>query len=61
VRLPSHGVSLKDIEREALIQALERSQWVQKEAAAHLDISPRVMHYKLKTHGITPPKRSSRR
>lgn len=61
VRLPPHGVSLKDIERDALIQALQRTNWVQKDAAAHLDITPRVMHYKLKTHGITPPRGSSRR
>jgi DNA-binding NtrC family response regulator len=61
VRLPSTGVSLKDIEREALIQALQRTNWVQKDAAAHLDITPRVMHYKLKTHGIIPPRRSPRR
>lgn len=61
VRLPPGGVSLKNIEREALIQALKRSNWVQKDAAAQLDISPRVMHYKLRTHGITPPRRSPRR
>jgi DNA-binding NtrC family response regulator len=61
VRLPPSGVSLKAIEREALLQALQRAHWVQKDAAAHLDISPRVMHYKLKTHGITPPKRTPRR
>ena len=61
VRLPPNGVSLKAIEREALVQALQRTHWVQKDAAAHLDISPRVMHYKLKTHGITPPRRSPRR
>jgi DNA-binding NtrC family response regulator len=61
VRLPPHGIALKDIEREALVQALQRTNWVQKDAAAHLDITPRVMHYKLKTHGITPPRRSNRR
>ena len=61
VRLPPHGVSLKDIERDALIQALQRTNWVQKDAAAHLDITPRVMHYKLKTHGITSPRGSPRR
>ena len=61
VRLPPNGVSLKAIEREALLQALQRTSWVQKDAAAHLDISPRVMHYKLKTHGITQPGRSPRR
>jgi len=61
VRLPPSGVSLKAIEREAILQALQRTHGVQKDAAAHLDISPRVMHYKLKTHGIIPPKRSPRR
>jgi DNA-binding NtrC family response regulator len=61
VRLPPNGVSLKAIERDALLQALQRTGWVQKDAAAHLDISPRVMHYKLKTHGITPQRRSPRR
>jgi putative transposase len=61
VRLPPHGIALKELEREALLQALRRANWVQKDAAAHLDISPRVLHYKLKTHGITPPKRSHRR
>jgi two-component system response regulator HydG len=61
VRLPPNGVALKDIEREALLQALQRTNWVQKDAAVHLDITPRVMHYKLKTHGITPPRRSTRR
>jgi two-component system, NtrC family, response regulator AtoC len=61
VRLPPNGASLKAIEREALLLALQRTYWVQKDAAAHLDISPRVMHYKLKTHGIAPPRRSPRR
>jgi DNA-binding NtrC family response regulator len=61
VQLPPNGASLKAIEREALLQALHRTCWVQKDAAAHLDISPRVMHYKLKTHGITPPGRSPHR
>lgn len=61
VNLPAHGASLHDIEREALLQALQRTHWVQKAAAAHLDISPRVMHYKLKSHGITHPKWTKRR
>jgi DNA-binding NtrC family response regulator len=60
VRLPPDGISLKDIERQALLQALQRTNWVQKDAARHLDITPRVMHYKLKIHGITPPRRSHR-
>ena len=60
VRLPPNGIALKEIERAALLQAMHRANWVQKDAATHLDITPRVMHYKLKTHGITPPKRPNR-
>ena len=61
VRLPPHGTSLREIEKEALLQALEGANWVQKKAAARLDISPRVMYYKLKSHSITHPKWSKRR
>jgi two-component system response regulator AtoC len=61
VNLPPHGIALREIEREALLQALQRANWVQKEAAARLDISPRVMHYKLKSHGITHPRWARRR
>jgi DNA-binding NtrC family response regulator len=61
VRIPPRGIALEEIERQALMQALERTGWVQKAAAAMLDISPRVMHYKLKTHGITHPKWGRRR
>jgi DNA-binding NtrC family response regulator len=61
VKLPPRGASLREIERQALLQALQRTNWVQKDAAVHLDISPRVMHYKLKMHGITHPRWSRRR
>jgi two-component system response regulator HydG len=61
VNLPLDGISLRVIEREAILQALERTNWVQKKAAARLDISPRVMHYKLKSHGITHPRWAKRR
>ncbi|MBI3326933.1 MAG: sigma-54-dependent Fis family transcriptional regulator [Nitrospinae bacterium] len=61
VKLPSRGVSLKEVERQALLQALQTAKWVQKDAAAILDISPRVMNYKLKTHSITHAKWLKRR
>ena len=38
--------------RQALIEALKMSNWVQKDAAELLSISPRVMNYKIKTLGI---------
>jgi len=52
VKIPPTGVPLEDIERHALVEALKMSNWVQKDAAELLSISPRVMNYKIKTLGI---------
>ena len=46
VKIPPTGVPLEKVEREALIQALKMSNWVQKDAAALLSISPRVMSHR---------------
>jgi len=56
VRIPPAGIPLAEIERRALIEALKMSNWVQKDAAELLAISPRVMNYKIKTMGITLPR-----
>jgi transcriptional regulator with GAF, ATPase, and Fis domain len=50
------GIPLEDVERHALIEALKMSNWVQKDAAELLAISPRVMNYKIKTLGIEFPR-----
>jgi DNA-binding NtrC family response regulator len=52
VKIPPTGIALEEIERQALIEALKMSNWVQKDAAELLSISPRVMNYKIKTLGI---------
>jgi DNA-binding NtrC family response regulator len=52
IKIPPTGIPLEDIERLALIEALKMSNWVQKDAAELLAISPRVMNYKIKTLGI---------
>ena len=52
VKIPPTGIPLDEIERQALIEALKMSNWVQKDAAELLSISPRVMNYKIKTLGI---------
>jgi DNA-binding NtrC family response regulator len=52
VKIPPTGIPLEDIERQAIIEALKMSNWVQKDAAELLSISPRVMNYKIKTLGI---------
>ena len=53
--LNSRGTS-GEIERQALVEALRMSNWVQKDAAELLCISPRVMNYKIKTLGIELPR-----
>ena len=56
VKLPPTGVALEEIERQALVEALRMSNWVQKDAAELLHISPRVMNYKIKVLGIELPR-----
>ena len=52
MKIPPTGIPLEEIERQAIIEALKMSNWVQKDAAELLAISPRVMNYKIKTLGI---------
>jgi Nif-specific regulatory protein len=56
VKIPPSGIALEEIERNALVEALKMSNWVQKDAAELLSISPRVMNYKIKTLGIEFPR-----
>ena len=56
VKIPPTGIPLEEIERAALIEALKMSNWVQKDAAELLAISPRVMNYKIKTLRIEFPR-----
>ena len=56
VRIPPTGIALAEIERQAVVEALNMSNWIQKDAAELLAISPRVMNYKIKTLGIELPR-----
>ncbi|HEY3383245.1 MAG TPA: sigma-54 dependent transcriptional regulator [Vicinamibacterales bacterium] len=56
VRIPPVGIPLEEIERRAIVEALKMSNWVQKDAAELLSISPRVINYKIKTLKIEFPK-----
>ena len=55
VKIPLSGLALGDIERDALIEALKMTNWVQKDAAELLSISARVISYKIKMLKIEPP------
>jgi hypothetical protein len=55
VRVPPEGYPLDWIERDAVIQALEHSHWVQKDAALLLGVSTRAMNYKIQRFNLQPP------
>ena len=48
--------SLNDIERASVIAALEKSLWIQKDAAETLGISKRALNYKIKKLGLKHPR-----
>jgi len=55
---PRLGVAdrrLDEVEKQAILDALAQTNWVQKDAAGLLGVSPRVLNYKIKTHRITHP------
>jgi DNA-binding NtrC family response regulator len=43
-------------EKEMILDALRKNDWIQKEAALSLGISKRVIHYKIMKYGITHPR-----
>ncbi len=53
--LPAGGLSLKEVEKNLILQALERTGWVQKDAARLLQISRRVMQYKIGKYNLKSP------
>jgi DNA-binding NtrC family response regulator len=59
--LPEEGVDLDELEKSFVVQALERTDYVQKEAAKLLNVSSRVLNYKIKQFGITHSKWSQNR
>ncbi len=56
----SQGHSLHDLEKDRLIQALERNNWVQSRAAKELGITMRQIGYKIKKHALEELVRTGR-
>jgi DNA-binding NtrC family response regulator len=50
---PAGGISLGEVEKKLILKALECSDWVQKDAAALLRLTPRSLNYKIQKHSIT--------
>jgi len=48
--------NLKELEKEAVLEALEKTNYVQKDAAKLLGISKRVIHYKIQQFNIKHPR-----
>jgi two-component system NtrC family response regulator len=57
VRLPDEGYSLEQLEREVVVDALERNSWNQAAAARFLKIPRHTLIYRLEKFGITPPEK----
>ncbi|MDI6783955.1 MAG: sigma-54 dependent transcriptional regulator, partial [bacterium] len=55
-RIPPEGISLKEVEKQLILQALEMSHWIQKDAAKLLGLSRRSMNYRIEQYGITHPR-----
>lgn len=54
---PANGeLRLKEAERRLIVEALEKANWVQKEAAKLLGISQRAINYKIQVFQISHPK-----
>ncbi len=51
--LPAEGVSMREVERELVLEALRRTGYVQKSAAELLGISRRKLNYMIQRMGIT--------
>jgi len=54
-QLPDEGFSLEEFEKQLIIQAMERSQWVAARAARRLGLSYKTLQYRLEKFQIKPP------
>ncbi|GLI39508.1 sigma-54 dependent transcriptional regulator [Geobacter hydrogenophilus] len=59
IKLPDDGYPLEELEREVVVQALERNAWNQTAAARFLRIPRHTLIYRLEKYGITVPGHSA--
>jgi two-component system NtrC family response regulator len=55
INLPDEGYSLEQLEREVVVQALERNGWNQTAAARFLRIPRHTLIYRMEKYEISPP------
>ena len=54
--LPAAGIDLLEVERGLVVQALEQSRWIQRDAAGLLRMSRRKLNYRIRKLGLTHPR-----
>ncbi|MEJ5368441.1 MAG: sigma-54 dependent transcriptional regulator [Bryobacteraceae bacterium] len=52
IELPPQGISLENVERSLILEALRRSDWNQSQAARLLDISRKTLIYRMEKFGL---------
>ena len=52
IDIPAAGLDLEAVEKMLIVKALEKTGWIQKDAAHLLHISARTLNYKIKKHDI---------
>jgi two-component system NtrC family response regulator len=57
ISLPDDGYSLEQLEREIVLEALERNNWNQTSAARFLRIPRHVLIYRMEKYGIMTPEK----
>jgi len=58
ISLPEEGYSLEQLEREIVVEALERNDWNQSSAARFLRIPRHVLIYRMEKYGIVQPEKA---
>ena len=55
LKLPDEGIDLEEVEKEILLQALEKNQWNQSRAARYLNLSRKTLIYRMEKFGLAEP------
>lgn len=59
LKLPEDGIDLEEVEKEILLQALEKHGWNQTQAAKYLNISRKTLIYRMEKFALLPPTQSA--
>lgn len=55
LELPDDGISLEEVEKEILLQALEKNHWNRTRAAKYLNITRKTLNYRIEKYALIPP------